>query len=629
MFKFSLKSKQLSEVTDKELQAIKDVSSGIQFPNVFGGEQRIVIDKLPGNIEDVPTAFQKNGIDYVKAHALKDGIVGALNKMSTDNYKYSIDFSRNLIIRETKRIIPKGPKAGQEEIKKELIKASTLRNLLDEWLKPGFGDEKSKFSNDEIEAGFRKIFPEVKYDDGRKDNIGQFIYDAEYAMDSERQDFEYDQPDLYLDYEDTALDDDELLVSFFDAAANMASDNVIIVTRAPVDILRMSDFPGKGGAKTGIVSCHSPKRKTTTAAGVPMKTGAFYDCAVYEAKNNGAVAYLIPRKAYEEHKDKFNSREFFKDLERESTQGAYPINRLRMRRYFYAPTQTELLVPEEVIYGQNGTNDLFRTVKQFLLSKQSAEVAKIKGDSGVNNIENYILVGGSYADSQTSDLINEFLGIYLRQITYRAPGMTEKSIKKPEDMVTELLKMSKIGGLSLKTYMLKKQIAYEEVKGESPERIAVKITISTGDAVISLPNPPYKTFEKELKSVLDLYGIDLQQYIYNMLYEYFAPTMNNAGTTNFNVEINNKVNPVISCIFIYSLPKNGRYSQEDITKAYRFSKLINLFFDFISLQRFIGSRYIQDTGKASIEANKQLKAQQQQQLTESVNRKRKLISRRG
>jgi hypothetical protein len=627
MFKFYLKSKQLDEIRDSELAAIKDVPSGVQFPNVFGSEQRIVIDKLPGNIKDIPSAFQKNGIDYVKALALEDDIVTALNKMSTDNYKYSIDFSKNLIVREVKRIIPKGPKAGQEEVKRELIKASTLRNLLEEWLKPNSGD-KSKFSNDEIEAGFRKIFPEVKYDDGRKDTIGQFIYDAESNMDNERYDYEDAHPDLYLDYEDTAMDDDQMLLAFFDVASNMSSDNVIIITRAPVDIIRMSDFPGKGGPKTGIVSCHSPRRKSVNDAGREFKGGAFYDCAVYEAKNNGAVAYLIPRKAYEEHKDKFQSREFFKDLERESTQGAYPINRLRMRRYFYGPTQTEFLAPETAIYGQNGTYDLYRSVKEWLLSKQSAEISKIKSDRGCSDVSNYILVGGSYSDNYTADLVSEFIGIHIQQTTHKAPGMTEKTTKTAENMVTDLLNLSNIGRLNLSTHESKKELAYEEIQSSNPDLVSVKITISTGQLEIKLVEPQYSVKGKQTKSVLDFYGMDLQQYFYKIFSEYFGQIMQEAGVTDLQVIMNEKGNPVVSSSFIYTLPRSGRYTQQDINKAHKLSRLINKIFDHMRLVKFVTSTFYKDAAEA-YHANREKLAAQQQELTESVNRKRRLINIRG
>ena len=53
----------------------------------------------------------------------------------------------------------------------------------------------------------------------------------------------------------------------------------IIITRHPVDVLRMSDFDE-------ITSCHSPASRASAYQ-------SYYKCAVAEAQGHGAVAYVV------------------------------------------------------------------------------------------------------------------------------------------------------------------------------------------------------------------------------------------------------------------------------------------------------------------------------------------------
>ena len=52
----------------------------------------------------------------------------------------------------------------------------------------------------------------------------------------------------------------------------------IVLTRNPVDVLRMSDFDN-------IQSCHSPRSRG--------RMGSYYKCAVAEAYGHGALAYVV------------------------------------------------------------------------------------------------------------------------------------------------------------------------------------------------------------------------------------------------------------------------------------------------------------------------------------------------
>ena len=65
-----------------------------------------------------------------------------------------------------------------------------------------------------------------------------------------------------------------------DEINNLDNDKYsIIITRHPIDVLRMSDFDN-------ITSCHSPASRTSAYQ-------SYYKCAVAEAQGHGAVAYVV------------------------------------------------------------------------------------------------------------------------------------------------------------------------------------------------------------------------------------------------------------------------------------------------------------------------------------------------
>ncbi len=122
----------------------------------------------------------------------------------------------------------------------------------------------------------------------------------------------------------------------------------IIVTRNPVDILRMSDFED-------ITSCHSP----------PSRGGAgeYYKCAVAEAHGHGAIAYIAKTDQILENygegitldqivdSREFQEEEIFYDEERHGHSYQHlggwiePVSRLRLRqvRYYRHQEQSALM----------------------------------------------------------------------------------------------------------------------------------------------------------------------------------------------------------------------------------------------------------------------------------------------
>jgi hypothetical protein len=392
MYKFLLQERmQLDEVTQDELAKIEHIAAGEQFPNIFGGDQRIVIEHSEKTINsDITTGFQD--IDKIMVPVAANAIQSFLNHISYSGARYEIDYGNALFVKKIMRQIPAGPKAGEYEEKTTKYKLSVLQDAIQAWTE--------RNNSTEFNEKMMKLFAESK---PRPDSLTHLITLLQNEIKTA---FERQVKDArrFSDKDIKEYDIWSTVPKFFDFFYTNSGDNVIVISRAPVDLLRMSDFPGKGGPKTGIVSCHSPPR----GAG-----GKYFACAIHEAKHNGAVAYLVPRRAVEQHKDKLQSREFFKDLEREGTQGAYPIQRLRLRRYIYAPTAEEILVPEITIYGQHMSEAFSRDLSKWARSVQSDKIAHIlrkEEQEPKIHVAKFVLVGGSYSDTESEILLDYFLG---------------------------------------------------------------------------------------------------------------------------------------------------------------------------------------------------------------------------
>jgi len=161
------------------------------------------------------------------------------------------------------------------------------------------------------------------------------------------------------------------------------SDHSIILTRAPVDVVRMSDH-------RNISSCHS-------------QGDSHFQCAVQEALTGGAVAYLVNSDTLESYidSDDFQMDDLFDDRERGRRGLEPPVARLRIRRYII--DGVEYALPEKQIYGNLKIPGFFKSVRDFLDGKQ--DLGSI--DFNEKDIE---IRGGSYEDNDSQYLINAYFG---------------------------------------------------------------------------------------------------------------------------------------------------------------------------------------------------------------------------
>jgi len=161
----------------------------------------------------------------------------------------------------------------------------------------------------------------------------------------------------------------------------------IIVSRHPIDVVRMSDH-------NGIKSCHSPGNN-------------YFKCAVSESKGQGPIAYLVKKSDLENIKDIYGAEEIFKDSDR-GIKGIIPIARIRLRRFQdKVDNEKELAVPEIRAYGTSGS-----LKDQFLnsVTKWAYNAQQKVHDNKAPNMKEYERTGGSYADNSSSDLFNNMFG---------------------------------------------------------------------------------------------------------------------------------------------------------------------------------------------------------------------------
>lgn len=167
--------------------------------------------------------------------------------------------------------------------------------------------------------------------------------------------------------------------------AENAFSKSLVISRAPLDVLRMSDHPT---APQAIQSCHS-------------QGGSYFQCAVTEAQGTGLVGYVVADKDLEGldlEKD-----EIFKDIDR-NVEGITPRARIRIRRFEHNTDETELALPELATYGTNYEN-LVGLTTDWARAVQKEEFEKKP------RMSEFTLTGGHYRDNDDSVLFNNFFDI--------------------------------------------------------------------------------------------------------------------------------------------------------------------------------------------------------------------------
>ena len=151
----------------------------------------------------------------------------------------------------------------------------------------------------------------------------------------------------------------------------------IVISREPIDILRMADHKD-------IKSCHS-------------QGGLFFKCAISEAKNKGAVAFVVLNDDLS--KINLEDKEIFKDSQRD-IDGIVPLSRIRLRKFVNKKDGYELAVPEKKFYGQEFP-DFLNSLTGYALDNQQEVL-----DGKRPRMEDFKLFGGSHQDTDAGDMFN-------------------------------------------------------------------------------------------------------------------------------------------------------------------------------------------------------------------------------
>ena len=193
----------------------------------------------------------------------------------------------------------------------------------------------------------------------------------------------------------------------------------IILTRDPVDVMRMSDFDK-------ITSCHSPPSRGSTQ-------GSYYKCAVAEAHGHGAVAYVVETEDLLETTGTDNLQnaeesinlvgEIFYDDGRGDEPGELvPVSRTRLRQVRYYDTDTpkrydegtEVAMPEKRVYGANIPGFIERVV-DWARENQLEVIENMPKEDGKINLDRFMIFGGSYEDTANAAgrraLMSKLLGV--------------------------------------------------------------------------------------------------------------------------------------------------------------------------------------------------------------------------
>jgi len=170
----------------------------------------------------------------------------------------------------------------------------------------------------------------------------------------------------------------------------------VLFSRHPVDVLRMSDFKD-------ITSCHAPKSRPS---GEYEGGGSYYNCAVAESRDGGAIAYLIKTA---DVKEIDLEQKFVLSDELRGEQAIDPIARIRLRALDQPEIGVLLAIPEDRVYGNN-IKGFQETIEQWIISQQATGFQGIfdhySKQNNEINLSDFYRLGGLYEDTSIGSLFN-------------------------------------------------------------------------------------------------------------------------------------------------------------------------------------------------------------------------------
>jgi GNAT superfamily N-acetyltransferase len=248
-----------------------------------------------------------------------------------------------------------------------------------------------------------------------------------------------------------------------------SSEYQIVVSRVPIDILRMSDMDGWN-------SCHSVQ-------------GSYFRCAIQESVSGGAIAYIVSNADLKNIN--LESPEIFSDKDR-GIPGIQPLSRIRIRRIINKKAEAELAIPETRTYGADFPG-FYKTLAQHLYEQQKKTILNFVHKKEFD-LDPWSLVGGTYEDTTISTLADRFMSIQQPYIAVSgdvrpSTGITLSKEEVVED-IEEIIEMRKVPGF-LYNYKIVNKDDLEEYGTEIETLIDWEIT-----AIVEVPNVPKEAAQK-------------------------------------------------------------------------------------------------------------------------------------
>ncbi len=369
---YSSSEKVLKEVTEDEMRVLEDVLDGLDAANLplndlFSGKMRVVI---PFPTVDPSTELGK----FAKFFETQEydvnwekGMVSAVREVTNVS-----DLAAQIAGNPNKKKIKK----FQMKIGKLFSKMATLSRQKKEIAK-----NDSEFQKNE---DYKRIIQQILLYIPAPGVAGPAGYDLEELA---TQYGEYWKKNAaYIKQNIDELDSDKFS---------------IIITRHPIDVLRMSDFDE-------ITSCHSPASRANAYQ-------SYYKCAVAEAQGHGAVAYVVNTEDLlsatntsniDSAEQEIQEDEIFLDDKRPFSGDIEPISRTRIRhvRYFDSDEPKrfddgqDVGMPEKRVYGAD-IPGLADQVTDWARLNQEEVIENMPKEDGKINLDRFMIFGGSYEDT--------------------------------------------------------------------------------------------------------------------------------------------------------------------------------------------------------------------------------------
>ena len=385
----------------------------IRFRNLFGNKKRIAIPVETG---------------------AADGPIGEIVRLFEDN-GWKIDFKDSLVSKEITKTIPKGPKAGEkitqtkkmrigkalsfaEDLMKKYIKfvfssSAMADDILPTGGPPSDAQKKAKAAFDKI----KEEFPNAQGSEfALRERIPKLI-----EFWNEKSEFYRQNPD---------------------AAFQQKSPYVTILSRHPVDVVRMSDM-------NNIKSCHS-------------RNAGYFQCAVAESRGNGPIAYLVPREQFEQYFGVDLSEtdpsevdldegdeEIFEDTRDAELRGLRPEGRVRLRKFVSKEDGRMITAPERRTYAPHERRtppNFLKGVTKWAMDSQKNVIGDPKKLANEFYKEEWVRHGGSYEDTQDGEVMAAMLepllnGEELNDLS-QAGNMPQSEEEDEEEIERELDEIS-------------------------------------------------------------------------------------------------------------------------------------------------------------------------------------------